>query len=250
MNKRVCIITGGNRGIGESIVREFWSNGYYVVIGARTDTGIAAEFGERILFHRMDVRNERDHLTLIDTACQWAGRPDVFINNAGFSEWRNLEAIDESFLNRMIDTNLKGVLWGCKAAAKAFTDGGSIINISSLAGKRGSANNSAYCASKFGVNGLTQALAKELGPRAIRVNAVCPVYIKTQGVMEALKSELSPAAGEEINKYLNEFANTNAALKRLPTGEEVARLCVFLASDAASAITGQCINVDCGVLPQ
>jgi 3-oxoacyl-[acyl-carrier protein] reductase/meso-butanediol dehydrogenase/(S,S)-butanediol dehydrogenase/diacetyl reductase len=150
----------------------------------------------------------------------------------------------------MIDTNLKGTFWGCKVASENLSAGGCIINISSLAGKRGSANNSVYCASKFGVNGLTQALAKELGPRGIRVNAVCPVYIQTKGLVEALSDKRSPTQGEDIESYLEKFAAENAALKRLPTGEEVAEMCLFLASDEASATTGQCINVDCGVLPQ
>jgi 3-oxoacyl-[acyl-carrier protein] reductase/meso-butanediol dehydrogenase/(S,S)-butanediol dehydrogenase/diacetyl reductase len=149
----------------------------------------------------------------------------------------------------MIGTNLKGAFWGCKAAVSAMTDKGSIINISSIAGKRGSANNSLYCASKFGMNGLTQALAKEVGPRGIRVNAVCPVLIPTEGLIDALKSPYGPAKGDP-EAFISKFAMENAALKRLPSGAEVAAMCVFLASEAASAISGQCINVDCGVFTQ
>jgi NAD(P)-dependent dehydrogenase (short-subunit alcohol dehydrogenase family) len=124
------------------------------------------------------------------------------------------------------------------------------VNISSLAGKRGSANNSVYCASKFGVNAVTQALAKELGPRGIRVNAVCPVYVRTAGLDDALAEEESPTGGQDIGTYLAEFARTQTALGALPSDVQVADSCVFLASAAAGAITGQCINVDCGVLPQ
>ena len=100
------------------------------------------------------------------------------------------------------------------------------------------------------MNGLTQALAKELGPRGIRVNAVCPVYIETEGLLTALKDEAAPTGGKDIPLYLRNFALSNAALKRLPLEEEVSELCVFLASSKASGITGQCINIDCGVLPQ
>jgi 3-oxoacyl-[acyl-carrier protein] reductase/meso-butanediol dehydrogenase/(S,S)-butanediol dehydrogenase/diacetyl reductase len=150
----------------------------------------------------------------------------------------------------MIATNLKGVLWGCRAAALHMAKSGVIINISSLAGKRGSANNSVYCASKFGVNGITQALSKELGKRDIRVNAVCPVYVTTDGLLEALDNEESPTGGRDAGAYLKKFAAESSALGRLPTAEEVANLCIFLASNKASAITGQCINVDCGVCPQ
>ncbi len=154
------------------------------------------------------------------------------------------------FWDKMLNTNLKGTFWGCKTAAEYLSPGGSIINVSSLAGKRGSANNSVYCASKFGVNGITQALAKELGPKGIRVNAVCPVYVETSGLLEALENPDAPSRGQETDAYLQEFAKANAALQRLPHGSEVADLCLYLASPAASAITSQCINVDCGVLPQ
>jgi 3-oxoacyl-[acyl-carrier protein] reductase/meso-butanediol dehydrogenase/(S,S)-butanediol dehydrogenase/diacetyl reductase len=127
--------------------------------------------------------------------------------------------------------------------------GGSIINISSIAGKRGSTNNSAYVATKFAVNGLTQSLAKEFGPNGIRVNGICPVLIPTSGLINALRSPYSPANGDP-EKFIAKFAEDNAALKRLPTGAEIAKTCIFLASDTSSAVTGQNINVDCGVYPQ
>jgi 3-oxoacyl-[acyl-carrier protein] reductase/meso-butanediol dehydrogenase/(S,S)-butanediol dehydrogenase/diacetyl reductase len=119
-----------------------------------------------------------------------------------------------------------------------------------LASKRGSANNSVYCASKFGVNGITQSLAKELGSKGIRVNAVCPVYVETSGLIEALDNPEAPSGEQKTSDYLTDFTINQTALKRLPKGTEVADLCVYLASESASAITGQCINVDCGVLPQ
>ena len=128
-------------------------------------------------------------------------------------------------------------------------EGASIINISSIAGKRGSGNNSLYCASKFGMNGLTQALAKELGPRGIRVNAVCPVLIPTTGLLDALNGPYSPAKGDPEG-FIKQFASGNAALGHLPTGEEVASFCLNIVSESSSALTGQCINIDCGVFPQ
>jgi 3-oxoacyl-[acyl-carrier protein] reductase/meso-butanediol dehydrogenase/(S,S)-butanediol dehydrogenase/diacetyl reductase len=91
-------------------------------------------------------------------------------------------------------------------------------------------------------------MAKELGPKGIRVNAVCPVLVATEGLITALEDETSPAKGNP-DKFLSEFAKTQTALGRLPTAEEVADLCLFLTSPEASAITGQSINVDCGVLP-
>jgi NAD(P)-dependent dehydrogenase (short-subunit alcohol dehydrogenase family) len=249
MKRKTVIITGGNRGIGRNITKTFLDAGYHVVIGARNESGLLAEFGDKVTFVNVDVRNEADHNLLVDTAIRLTGRFDCYVNNAGFSEWRPIEEIDEDFLNNLINTNLKGAFWGCKAAAAKLDANGTIINISSIAGKRGSSNNSAYVASKFGMNGLTQSLAKELGPRQIRVNALCPVLISTDGLLDALKSPYAPANGDP-EKFISNFATGNAALKRLPTGLEVGNMCVFLDSQAASAITGQCINVDCGVLPQ
>jgi 3-oxoacyl-[acyl-carrier protein] reductase/meso-butanediol dehydrogenase/(S,S)-butanediol dehydrogenase/diacetyl reductase len=244
------IVTGGSRGLGAAITRAYHAGGHHVVIAGRSDTGFAEELGERARFVQTDVRS-RDALRAAATAAiDWTGRLDVLVNNAGYSGWRPLAEIDEAFWDEMIDTNLKGVLFASQAAAEHMQRGASIVNISSLAGKRGSANNSVYCASKFGVNGLTQALAKELGPRGIRVNAVCPVYIRTAGLEEALEDQNSPAAGKDISAYLADFAKTQAALQALPTDEQVAQACVFLSSAAAGAITAQCINVDCGVLPQ
>ncbi|MBI3317692.1 MAG: SDR family oxidoreductase, partial [Candidatus Omnitrophica bacterium] len=134
--------------------------------------------------------------------------------------------------------------------AAAMKRGGVIVNISSLAGKRGSANNSAYCAGKFAVHGITQALARELGPKGIRVNAVCPVYVRTREIARALAETSSPAGRKGAAAYLKEFAATQTALGRLPEPEEVAEVVFFLATSASSAVTGQCLNVDCGTFPQ
>ncbi len=247
---KTVIITGGTKGIGAAIAREFYKAGMHVIVGSRSDNGFPGKLGPRARYSKMDVTREIDHNKIAQTALKWTQRLDVYVNCAGFSQWKPAEKVDERFWDEMISVNLKGTFWGCKIAGKYLVKNGCIINVSSLAGKRGSTNNSVYCASKFGVSGLTQALAKEFGPRGVRVNAVCPVYVETQGLLKALTDENSPAQGKNIQRYLKEFAKTQSALGRLPTAEEVARVCLFLASDAASAITGQSLNVDCGVFPQ
>jgi len=250
MTKRTVLVTGGSHGIGAAISTAFHAAGYQVAIAGRTDTGLAVTLGERARFIAADVRLPQSLGALVRQVLDWTGCLDVLVNNAGVSAWRPLAEIDEAFWQDMVDTNLKSVLFACQAAAPHMPRGGAIINISSLAGKRGSANNSVYCASKFGVNGITQSLAKELGPTGIRVNAVCPVYVSTAGLEEALCDVHSPAGGDDIATYLATFAATQSALGVLPTAIEVAETCVFLASPSANAITGQCVNVDCGVLPQ
>ncbi|MEN6373326.1 MAG: SDR family oxidoreductase [Smithella sp.] len=250
MTERTVLITGGSHGIGAAISEAFYAEGNNVVIAGRTDTGLAAKLGQRARFIATDVRHPQELGALVRQTLDWTGRLDVLVNNAGFSAWRTLGEIDEAFWQNMIDTNLKSVLFACQAVVPYLPRDGMIINISSLAGKRGSANNSVYCAAKFGVNGITQSLAKELGPRGIRVNAVCPVYIQTTGLMEALSERQSPIGAQDANVYLTAFAATQTALGVLPTAAQVAATCLFLASSSAEAITGQCINVDCGVLPQ
>ena len=248
-NKKVVIITGGNRGIGYGITKSFVEEEYIVIVGARQNMSLEKEFGDSVLFKQIDVKKQKDHFKLVNIAIKNYGRLDCYINNAGYSQWRPISKIDENFIDDILDTNLKGAFWGSKAAAEFLNKKGTIINVSSLAGKRGSSNNSAYVASKFGMNGLTQSLAKELGPKGIRVNAVCPVLIHTQGLDKALNDMDSPAKGDPSD-FINNFSKLNSALLRMPTEFEVGKMCVFLASENASAITGQCINVDCGVLPQ
>jgi 3-oxoacyl-[acyl-carrier protein] reductase/meso-butanediol dehydrogenase/(S,S)-butanediol dehydrogenase/diacetyl reductase len=246
---RTVIITGGTRGIGWGLVQTFASNGYKVVSGSRSFLNeVPKEIAANIKQVEIDVKNKEDHIKLVKTALGWTGNLNCYINNAGYSEWRDLQSIDNPFLTDIFQTNLFAYFWGAQAAMTAMTSGGSILNISSLAAKRGTSNNSAYSATKFGVTGLTQSLCKELGPKGIRVNAVCPVLVETPGLITALNSDKSPA-GLDSFKFLNDFAKSQSALGRLPTINEVAELCLFLSSEKASGITGQSINIDCGVLP-
>ena len=246
--RRVVAITGGTRGIGLAIAQRFQAQGDAVAVCSRSAPG--GETPPGILQVRADVRLREEARRFIEEVIRAHGALDVLINCAGRSGWRPVEEINEPFVDDIISTSLLGTLWCCGAAARALGPGGCIVNVSSLAGKRGSANNSAYCAAKFAVNGLTQALAKELGPRGIRVNAVCPGYVETEQVVEALGEPASPACGQAAGSYLAAFAATQTALARLPTAVNVADVVVFLASPAAEAITGQCLNVDCGTLPQ
>lgn len=246
--KRVVAVTGGTAGIGLAVARLFRERGYNVAVCSKSARG--KSLAPEILHCQVDVRKRSQQFDFVKAIQEKFGRLDVFVNNAGVSRWKAIEDIDEAFAAEIVETNLMGTMWGCAASASALGSGGCIVNVSSLAGKRGSARNSAYCAAKFAVNGITQSLAKELGPRGIRVNAVCPVYVETETIIESLEDPASPAAGQVVSAYLKEFARTQTALGRLPTGREVAEAVFFLSEPSSSAITGQCINVDCGTLPQ
>jgi NAD(P)-dependent dehydrogenase (short-subunit alcohol dehydrogenase family) len=244
---RTVIVTGSSRGIGADIGKYFYEQGDYVIFSSRNNNGITTSLGERARFMKCDVCISSDHARLVDEALSWTGKLDVYINNAGESHWMPLDQITDEFWQAMIDVNAKSVLFGSKHAAHVMQAGSSIINISSLAGKRGSANNSVYCAGKFAVNGITQSLAKELGPRGIRVNAICPVLVATPGLIEALADPAAPSKGD-AEKFLQEFKQNHCALANLPTAKEVAQFCYALVN--SNSITGQCINVDSGVFPQ
>lgn len=242
------VITGGSKGIGWSISKKFLEMGWRVSSGSRSH--VQSELNEYVNFsHRQtDVRESKSISDLLNSSAEQYGKIDCFINNSGYSEWRALGEITEEFLLDIFRTNLMGYFWGCQAAAKVLTRGDSIINISSLAARRGTANNSAYVASKFGVTGLTQSLAKELGPAGIRVNAICPVMIETDGLKTALQKKSSPAKGD-FKTFLENFALEQTALGFLPSGEDIANACYFLSSSQARAITGQSISIDSGVFP-
>lgn len=247
---KTVVITGGTKGIGLDICRGFIERECNVFVGSRNENSEFRKTCADAVFVPTDVRFFDQVVKLIDRAVQETGKLDVFINNAGISIWKKLEHVTDEFWSLLIDTNLKGTIWGCKAAAQYLQSGGVIVNVASLAGKRGSVNNSVYVASKFGMVGITQALAKELGPKGIRVNSICPVYVNTTSLLSNLSGDHPDVGTMEPQEFLNQWGEKNAALKRLPTGKECANVCVYLASNMASAVTGQNINVDCGVLPQ
>jgi NAD(P)-dependent dehydrogenase (short-subunit alcohol dehydrogenase family) len=243
----VVIVAGASKGIGLEISKYLRQSGLEVIGVSRSfDPNVRNVFNEVI---ELDVTTEDGIRCLEDSLRLLEYKVVGLVNNIGQSAWRAIENIDINFVSELFKVNVISQIMITKVVI-ANHPIESIVNIGSIAGRRGSANNTAYSASKFAINGVTQSLAKELGQRNIRVNTVSPVLIKTPGLEEALNSQDSPSSGSDITKFMKDFAMAQSALNRLPTAAEVAKVVKFLLSDDSSAITGQNINVDCGVFPQ
>lgn len=245
--KKTTVVTGGSMGIGKAITQLYLEEGYQVISVSRNDFKTLGDSHHHIC---CDLSKWDNALQLSAKLASVVDGVDVLINNVGRSEWKGIEEITPRFFNDLFSLNVGSYFSVTQALLPILRKNSVITNISSMAGKRGSANNSVYSATKFAINGMTQSLAKELGPRGIRVNALCPVLVRSIGLEEALIKMSAPAHDCGVEEFLKNFALHQAALGRLPTALEVANFAFFLSSDRAQGITGQCINVDCGVFPQ
>lgn len=244
------LITGASKGLGLDFAKHLKSLGSNVLGVGRTPISKTLERDVFTDYLEADLSDRDSHSKLKEFVTDHSESLDGLVNNVGRSGWKSLSAIDSHFIDEMFEINLKQVFFVTQIAVSCSPNLKSIVNIASLAGRRGSKNNSVYSASKFGVIGITQSLAKELGPNGIRVNSISPVLINTGGLSEALLGDDSPQFGQSTSQFFSDFANTQSALGRLPTLTEVSKTVRFLLSDDSSGITGQNINVDCGVFPQ
>ncbi len=181
---RVALVTGGARGIGAASVRALHDAGARVVVadvGDDRGRALADELGDRARFVHLDVTDEKQWDAAIAAAVDAFGALDVLVNNAGIANAAPIEHLTTAKWDAAIAVNLTGVFFGCRAVVPLMKrqGGGSIINISSVDGMRGSPGVHAYTASKWGVRGLTKSLAVELGPSGIRVNSVHPGFVRT-----------------------------------------------------------------------
>lgn len=241
---KVAIVTGASRGIGRAIAQDLAANGAAVVVNyssseAQATEVVAAieEAGGKACAVSADVSDFKAAQQLIKAAKESFGRIDVLVNNAGTTRDTLLMMMKEDDWDVVLDTNLKSLYNCCKAVLRPMLrqkSGGRIINISSVVGLAGQGGQTNYAASKAGIIGFTKALAKEMGPRQITVNAVAPGYFPT-----ALTAELPEDLLQKALDYI--------PLGRLGEVEEVAHLVTFLASDQASYITGEVIRVDGGM---
>ena len=246
--KKKVVIAGASKGIGLAIAEKYISKGYETILLSRTAP--KKKFKKNFYWYQIDLTKEKQVDNLAKKIIVKHKKIDILINNIGQSMWKPVTEINKKFLDQMFHTNLYSIFFLLKNFVPHFKryKNGNIINISSIAGKRGTKYNSVYCATKFGLNGITQSLCKELGEFNIRVNGICPVLIKTPGLMNVISKRYSPAYKNK--NFFKDFIRNNSSLNALPSEKDVADLVLFLSSEKSSSITGQSINLDCGVLPQ
>ncbi len=240
--RKTVIITGASKGIGATTAILFAENGYNVVINynnsfesARILTSSLKSRGFSVSMIKADVANRQETDILIKETLYQYGSIDVLINNAGISIINPVNQLDDIDSDRIFNVNLKGVYNCCKSVYPIMVNQkfGKIINITSMWGQVGASCEVAYSASKAGVIGLTKALAKELAPSNINVNAISPGLIET-----SMNSNVSI---EDLNSFVEEIP-----LGRIGSTDDIANTCLFLASEKADYITGQIIGVNGG----
>jgi len=240
---KTVIITGGNRGIGASIAEAFAVHQSHIVIWDVSGDNfenlkeIIESSGSTAEFMKVDVSDFNDVNANMQKVIEKHAAVDVLVNNAGITRDKLLMVMEEDEWDSVININLKGTFNCCKAVIRSMIKkrSGSIINIASVIGKMGNKGQANYAASKAGIMGLTKSLAKEVGQRNVRVNAIAPGFIET-AMTQKLSEDVIDAYSELI------------PMKRMGKPADVANLCLFLASDYSSYITGQVINCDGGML--
>jgi len=238
---RVVIVTGAASGMGAATAREFARAGAAVVVVDANAAG-AARVAEEVRghVHAGDVSDPSFCEAVVTKTMAGLGRVDVLVNAAGVIARADALGTTDAQWQRVMNVNVNGVFFMCRAALKEMKRqrSGAIVNFGSIWGEVGSAGVVAYCASKGAVHNMTRAMALDHVKDGIRVNAVCPGEVNTPMLQSERKEPVTP-------ELLRRLADT-VPMGRLADPEEIARVVVFLASDAASYITGTMVNVDAG----
>lgn len=239
---KVAVVTGASRGLGRAISELFAREGASVVLidlkqpWAQAVADAITATGATAIGVGADV-SDRDALTAaIDDAARQLGRIDILVNNAMWNSYNMIPDITPDIFARMTGVGLGGMVWGIQASVPHMPEeGGAIINIGSMAGRLGSAGGLLYAAVKAGVDGLTRSASVELGPRRVRVNAIAPSTVATEGVMAILNDE-------QIAKRV-----TQTPVGRLGESADIAQAALWLAGARSTFVTGQSLAVDGGI---
>ncbi len=236
LSEKVAIVTGASKGIGAAIAKALAAEGAAVVVnfassksGADAVVDAITNAGGKAVAVGGDVSKAADAAGIIDAAIQNFGRLDVLVNNSGVFKFASIEEVTEEDFHRHFNVNVLGLLLTTQAAVKHLGHGASIINISSGVSRITPPGSSVYTGTKCAVDGITGVLARELGPRGIRVNVVNPGMVETEGAIAA------GFIGSELEKQLI----AQAPLGRTGTPNDIADIVVFLATDDARWLTGE-----------
>ena len=242
---KVAVVTGASKGIGAAIAVSLGAEGAAVVVNyASSKTGadkvVAAITGAggKAIAVQADVSKQADISKLFSETKKAFGKVDVLVNNAGVYEFAPLENVTEEHFHKQFNLNVLGLLLTTQEAVKHFpTTGGSVVNISSVVGRHPVASASVYSATKGAVDAITKSLAKELGPKKIRVNSLNPGMIETEGLH---------AAGFAESDFRKQLEATTP-LGRIGQPDDTAKVAVFLASDDSGWVTGETLLVSGGM---
>ena len=241
---KVAVVTGASKGIGAAIAKALAAEGASVVVnyasskaGADGVVSAIAAAGGKAVAVGGDVSKAADAQGIVDTAIETYGRLDILVNNSGVYEFAPIEAITEAHYRKQFDTNVLGVLLTTQAAAKHLGEGASIINVSSVASTITPPESAVYSGTKGAVDAITGVLARELGPKKTRVNAINPGVIVTEGTQSA----------GVIGSDMETFMVSQTPLGRVGQPDDIASAVVFLASDDARWLTGEHIVASGGM---
>lgn len=256
---KIALVTGGGNGIGRAICLCLAAEGAKVVVvdlnnnEAQKVTQEIKSSGGDALAIACDATNPDDVDMMVQKTVDEYGTADILVNNVGGGFGTGF--VSRTFIDewdKTIEINLKSAFLCCRAVAQVMIKNkkGRIINMSSVSGRQGEPLIGAYCAAKFGVVGLTQVLAKELARFDITVNSVCPGYVFTPGwekLAQSLKDAHASLAAKSLEEIFETRVKSVTPLGRPQTGEEIAALVAYLASEEARSITGQSISIDGGI---
>lgn len=246
LKNKVAVVTGGSKGIGAAIAKHFAEEGAKVIVNYASSkeaadkvVKIITDNGGIAISVQGDISKEADVIRLFEETKKIFGTLDILVNNAAHQQYLPIEQVSVENFHKHFDTNVLGATLAIQKSLQLFNDkGGSIINISSVAGKLPMAGVLLYSATKAAINAITISLSKELGSKNIRVNAILPGATETEGATNA-----GVTSGSEAEKMFI----TNTPLGRRGQPEDVSKVAVFLASDEAAWITGENISVSGGL---